>query len=170
MGNPTYRGLLALQGWLAERNFPLAYKVGVCRMERRTYSCGLPVSRDFVPGELGNLQTLAMEDPYGEPANVALAAEDGSFGLRFIESVYLRDTCPLFVNDPDSSTRVDIPRQIIEVEAFGTDAFEAFAESHLDVILNMARYGKEDPRFWERVKMTLLPSLYHFPELPALAA
>jgi hypothetical protein len=94
MGNPTYSGLEIVQAEFQETAFPLpGFRKEICGGPKFIYySCGLQ-RHEFVAGIPADLHSLATDEPYGQPQNVALCAEDGGYGLRFVEEYFLRDAC-----------------------------------------------------------------------------
>jgi hypothetical protein len=158
MGNPTYSGLELVQAEFQETVFPLpAFRADILSGIQPVYSCGLPIHK-FVLGVSADLHSLATEDSYGQPKNVALCSENGEYGLRFVEEWFLRDVCALSDEQRQSSSYI-----VVRMEPYGSDRFLAFVNERSDAIGEIARYGKENPSIKDRFVLLLWPERYVFP-------
>ncbi len=161
MGNPTYGGLVRIQSLFEGSQFPLPdFRVGIDKGPKPLYGCGLPMEHYFTKGEPSDLSLRADESAHEEVDGVALCCLEGGYGLRFIREVF-QQACPLNV---DLSLPVRASGVSVTMEAYGDPDFVGYVYLHYNKLRDVGRYGVSDPSFLDRVKMSIVPWWYAFPE------
>ncbi|MDR3581863.1 MAG: hypothetical protein P4L67_01145 [Candidatus Pacebacteria bacterium] len=160
MGNPTFYGLNAVRALFKQGGYPMdEFRTEICQSSQWVFMGEIPSTQIFDEGIPVDLGRLAIDDPYGEPKNVALCSLHGEFGLRFVERhVFWKN----YMTGVDELPRTESASFIL-MEPYGSKEFLEIVGVHSVAIHDLARYGKPDPSLKERIVLRLFPKRYTFP-------